>query len=675
MPNERETQPHRLETPDGSRRSRSRSRRDSVPGQRRSRVAEYSVPRESERLRDLERQVHQERGRLRDLQHDLERERDRMRRTVSNQRERIHQSSRHSTRDTATGRERLSRRRERSPHERAGRARSRSIIDEPENPSKKPKSPTFTSNDVINLLNSFKNVPLQPSTLYAQSSSNHKNILSDFDPSSKTQRMDIWLKKVNECAAVYGWDDKTTIHFALQKLQGLAKVWYESLPSILFNWNEWQEKLISAFPCEINYGQALEDMLKRKSRFNEPIEVYYYDKLALLNQCNIEGKRAVDCIIHGLTDKTIKSSAVSLRCSEPEQLLQFLMSNKETFQVMDRTNYKTRLGIDTNTFGNNKMGNKVSTAQNNSLFCFNCKEKGHPFLKCPKPIVRCNKCNRVGHKTDDCFSVNRDGINDTIQKTMLISNLNPSSKFYKDIYVNNVASKGFVDFGSDVSLIGQSFAACLGLSLSDKSSILKGFGNQVVQTLGTVQVILIIDGVRADVECQVVDDKYLEVPILIGQTFTEQQHVTVCKTSSKLSFFDINNEVPFSRYFRKFIKNFASLAHPLTKLLTKDAPWTWTYEQEEAFKTLKDKLINRPILAIFDPTAETELHTDANRMISDRGTCFTSHAFRKFCLDKGVKHVLNAVASPRSNGQVERQNKSKVMIRANAALVSILKAS
>lgn len=47
-----------------------------------------------------------------------------------------------------------------------------------------------------------------------------------------------------------------------------------------------------------------------------------------------------------------------------------------------------------------------------------------------------------------------------------------------------------------------------------------------------------------------------------------------------------------------------------------------------------------------------------DRIISDRGTCFTSHAFKRFCLDKGIRHVLNAVASPRSNGQVERYNRT-----------------
>ena len=53
------------------------------------------------------------------------------------------------------------------------------------------------------------------------------------------------------------------------------------------------------------------------------------------------------------------------------------------------------------------------------------------------------------------------------------------------------------------------------------------------------------------------------------------------------------------------------------------------------------------------------------RLISDRGTAFTSHQFREFCKEYGIKHVLNAVASPRANGQCERLN--RVVISSLAA--------
>lgn len=47
-----------------------------------------------------------------------------------------------------------------------------------------------------------------------------------------------------------------------------------------------------------------------------------------------------------------------------------------------------------------------------------------------------------------------------------------------------------------------------------------------------------------------------------------------------------------------------------------------------------------------------------NRLITDRGTCFTSIQFKSFVLELGIKHILNAVATPRANGQVERFNRT-----------------
>lgn len=48
------------------------------------------------------------------------------------------------------------------------------------------------------------------------------------------------------------------------------------------------------------------------------------------------------------------------------------------------------------------------------------------------------------------------------------------------------------------------------------------------------------------------------------------------------------------------------------------------------------------------------------RVVSDRGSCFTSRKFTVFLKELGVRHILNAVATPRANGQVERYNRTLV---------------
>lgn len=45
-------------------------------------------------------------------------------------------------------------------------------------------------------------------------------------------------------------------------------------------------------------------------------------------------------------------------------------------------------------------------------------------------------------------------------------------------------------------------------------------------------------------------------------------------------------------------------------------------------------------------------------IISDRGSAFTSHEFKEFVDERGIKHIKIATGSPQANGQVERVNRS-----------------
>ena len=55
------------------------------------------------------------------------------------------------------------------------------------------------------------------------------------------------------------------------------------------------------------------------------------------------------------------------------------------------------------------------------------------------------------------------------------------------------------------------------------------------------------------------------------------------------------------------------------------------------------------------------------RIVSDRGLAFISKLFKDFVADRGVRHVLNAIATPRANGQVERANRTIVQALATSA--------
>jgi len=68
-------------------------------------------------------------------------------------------------------------------------------------------------------------------------------------------------------------------------------------------------------------------------------------------------------------------------------------------------------------------------------------------------------------------------------------------------------------------------------------------------------------------------------------------------------------------------------------------------------KTTSSEEVIQRILSIFN------LFGFPKRIISDRGTLFTSFNFKEFAKENNIKHVLTAVASPWANGQVERVNR------------------
>ncbi|CAB0041764.1 unnamed protein product [Trichogramma brassicae] len=65
-------------------------------------------------------------------------------------------------------------------------------------------------------------------------------------------------------------------------------------------------------------------------------------------------------------------------------------------------------------------------------------------------------------------------------------------------------------------------------------------------------------------------------------------------------------------YYRRFVKDFAKIAKPLTSLLKADTPWDWTDVQEEAFREIKQILSSAPLLQYPDFNRPFVVTTDAS---------------------------------------------------------------
>ncbi|KAF8100726.1 hypothetical protein N665_0218s0064 [Sinapis alba] len=65
-------------------------------------------------------------------------------------------------------------------------------------------------------------------------------------------------------------------------------------------------------------------------------------------------------------------------------------------------------------------------------------------------------------------------------------------------------------------------------------------------------------------------------------------------------------------YYRKFIKGFASIAKPLTRLTCKDVKFDWSDDCSRSFAELKRQLKQTPVLVLLRPWIPYEIYTDAS---------------------------------------------------------------
>jgi hypothetical protein len=77
---------------------------------------------------------------------------------------------------------------------------------------------------------------------------------------------------------------------------------------------------------------------------------------------------------------------------------------------------------------------------------------------------------------------------------------------------------------------------------------------------------------------------------------------------------EIRSFLGLAGYYRCFVPNFSSITKPLTILLEKGVLFIWFSDCEVSYQTLKNKLVDAPILALPERGKRFIVYTDASRI-------------------------------------------------------------
>ncbi|GBG66253.1 hypothetical protein CBR_g57855 [Chara braunii] len=84
-----------------------------------------------------------------------------------------------------------------------------------------------------------------------------------------------------------------------------------------------------------------------------------------------------------------------------------------------------------------------------------------------------------------------------------------------------------------------------------------------------------------------------------------------CPTPRTLT--ELRSFIGLANYYRKFVRNFSTIAAPLRRLLKKEAIWQWDKDCTSALKKLKRALIEYLVLKVADPSLPFVVTTDASQ--------------------------------------------------------------
>ncbi|UYV64962.1 K02A2.6-like, partial [Cordylochernes scorpioides] len=278
--------------------------------------------------------------------------------------------------------------------------------------------------------------------------------------------------------------------------------------------------------------------------------------------------------------------------------------------------------------------------------CTRCgNSNNHDWKNCPAMNSYCSKCKKKGHYAKVCRS---EAINEINSEIAFLGSVEDNSKKWI-VPIKLDANSGFWQFGlakesqkltTFITPFGRFFFKRIPFGITSAPEI---FQRKMTQLLGKIEgVVCFMDdivvygssleehnervrqvlkkiqeeGMTLNPEkCQfgVKTVKFLGHTLSSEGLFIDEEKLdAITKMEAPRSTKELKSFLGMVNYLGKFIPNLADKLQPLNSLLSTKNEWVWDEPQKKSFNLLKQELVSRPNLALFDPSRTTIVSADAS---------------------------------------------------------------
>ncbi|XP_029163451.1 uncharacterized protein LOC114934906 [Nylanderia fulva] len=361
---------------------------------------------------------------------------------------------------------------------------------------------------------------------------------ANFRSGTDEENVHIWSQRVDRVAQVHHASEDVVLLAASSKLTKLAKQWYEMQSGhVLESWYELKQAMIKMFDRRVSFTAAMQKIEARKwNPAKESFDQYSIDKLTLIHRLDLPSTDAINLIIGGIPQHSLRATALALTTQSVDKFLEAMRRITYGMGDMREKNHHQSKAIkkDYKAADGKTQGHKDRPTKG---ACNYCKKEGHWKSDCPllkkkeRTVATASSSSPAPEKTSSSTQPTAAAVEDNNRDKFYLSG--PLIIIDK---INNIDCNlsALMDTGSPVSFVSlsnfQKFFNCTQTALEPVDRKFNALPKNPINVQGKINSVISFKSFpdrTYEVCLHVVDSDFSEMDLIIGRDFLENYNLTL----------------------------------------------------------------------------------------------------------------------------------------------------